>query len=49
MEAYLRAGDLYRDQGMGAKAEESYKRLLQIDPDNAYAQAELARLQEKSP
>ncbi len=49
VEAYLRAGDLYRDQGMGAKAEESYKRLLQIDPDNAYAQAELARLQEKSP
>ncbi len=49
VEAYLRAADLYRDQGMVARAVESYERLLRLDPDNAYAQAELARLQGSRP
>jgi len=47
--AYRAAADLYRDQGMEADAIQAYSRLLRIEPDNAYAQAELARLQGQTP
>lgn len=38
---YLNAAEIYRDAGLGAKARELFNKVLELDPGNAQAQAEL--------